>query len=337
MDKPVSVLSKEATRVIPDRLPLRVRDILLRWEVLLVVLLVGVVVVNSSLSPYFLDLYNLADSTVNFSEKALIVLSMTLVILCRDIDLSVASIIALASVGVGLAHQAGVPGEVLPLVGIAIGVLAGGLNGWIVTRFAVPSIVVTIGTMSLYRGIAYVVLGDEAFTRYPAEFLFWGQHYAFGLIPLEFLIFLGFAVLFGMVLHGTIIGRHLYAIGNNPLAARFTGIPVDRYRLALFMVSGFMSGLAAVLLTGRIGSTRPNIAMAWELEVVTVVVLGGVSIMGGSGTILGVVLAVFLMGMVTFGLGLMNVPGIVMTIFIGGLLIVSIALPLVVQRFTSRN
>jgi len=257
---------------------------------------------------------------------------MALLIIARDIDLSVAATIALSSIAMGLALQAGAPVSVLVLTGLAVGLAAGLLNGVIVTRFAIPSIVVTIGTMSLYRGIAHVVLGDRAFTGYPLSFAWMGQGYLWGWLPFEFMVFLALAALFALVLHGTTIGRRIYAIGNNPVAARFTGIPVDRYRLALFAVTGLLSGLASILLTARIGSTRPNIALGWELEIITMVVLGGVAITGGTGTIAGVVLAVLLLGMVTFGMGLANIPGIVMSIVVGTLLIASIALPIMIRR-----
>jgi rhamnose transport system permease protein len=311
-------------------------DFWLRWEVLLLVLLAAVMLVNSQLSPWFLDYYNLLDSTFNFSEKAIMALSMTLIIVTRDIDLSVASIIALASVFMGLAAQAGAGVPVLVLIGLATGFLAGLANGTIITRFQIPAIVVTIGTMSLFRGIAYVVLGDTAITAYPAGFSWFGQSYLIWSIPFEFALFLVLAALFGFVLHFTTWGRRIYAIGNNPTAARFSGIPVDRYRLVLFALNGLMAGLAAILLTSRIGSTRPNIAAGWELEVITMVVLGGVSIMGGSGTISGVFIAVFVLGMMTFGLSLMNVPGIVMSVFVGTLLIASIAVPILIRRALRR-
>ncbi len=322
---------------VADRRKAAAADFWLRWEVLLLVLLAVVMLVNSRLSPWFLDYYNLLDSTFNFSEKAIMALSMTLIIVTRDIDLSVASIIALASVFMGLAAQAGAGVPLLVLIGLATGLLAGFANGAIITRFQIPAIVVTIGTMSLFRGIAYVVLGDTAITSYPSGFSWFGQSYLVWSIPFEFVLFLVLAAVFGFVLHFTTTGRRIYAIGNNPVAARFSGIPVDRYRLVLFTLNGLMAGLAAVLLTSRIGSTRPNIAAGWELEVITMVVLGGVSIMGGSGTISGVFIAVFVLGMMTFGLSLMNVPGIVMSVFVGVLLIASIAVPILIRRMLRRE
>jgi rhamnose transport system permease protein len=197
--------------------------------------------------------------------------------------------------------------------------------------------VVTIGTMSLFRGIAYVVLGDQAYRRYPAGFDFFGQGYVWWVLSFEFVLFIVLAVVFGVTLHLTSFGRRIYAIGNNSVAAQFSGVRVDRIRFILFVLTGLMSGVAAVLLTSRIGSTRPTIATGWELEVVTMVVLGGVNILGGSGTIPGVVIAAFVMGLITFGFGLLNVPGIVMSIFIGALLITAIALPIVADKIARRR
>jgi len=206
-------------------------------------------------------------------------------------------------------------------------------NGFVITWFKVPAIVVTIGTLSLFRGIAYIVLGDHAFTSYPANFWELGQGYLFGMIPYEFLVFLGFAVIFYVLLHRTIIGRNLFAYGNNPDAALYSGIQVNAYRFWFFTLNGAMCGLAAAFLTSRIGATRPNMALGWDMETIAMVVLGGVSIMGGSGTMLGVLLSVFVMGMLTFGLGLVNIPGIMMTVVVGCLLIGAIASPILVKKF----
>jgi rhamnose transport system permease protein len=324
---------------VADRAPLRMADIFLRWETSLVLLLIGIILFNASISPYFLDFFNLSDATFNFSEKAILALAMAFLIIVREIDLSIAAIIALASLAMGLAAQAGAPTAALIGLGLGVGVLCGACNGALVTRFALPSIVVTIGTMSLFRGIAQVVLGDQALTKYPPSFQAIGQGYISERlpIPIAFVLFLLLAAVFAIVLHRTTIGRRLYAIGLNPTAALFSGIRVNRIRFWLFVLMGLLAGLAAVLLTGRIGSTRPNIALGFELEVVTMVVLGGVSIAGGAGGILGVVLAVFVLGLTTFGLSLVNVPGIVISILNGVLLIVSIAAPALATRLLRRK
>lgn len=322
------VSSTKASRyTILDRKGFQFKEFMGQWETLLALLLIAVFVANSLLLPNFFDLYNLADSTFNFSEKALIALPMALLIICREIDISVSGTLALSSVAMGLAHHYGMPAYGLLFVALATGTACGFLNGFLVTRFALPSIVVTIGTVSLFRGLSSVILGDQAFTGYPQLLVDWGQGYFFDVIPREFVVLIVFTVLFALLLHTTSWGRRIYAIGNNPVAARFSGISVDRYRLVLFMLTGAMAGLAGYLLTGRIGSTRPNIAMGWELEVITMVILGGVSIAGGAGSIGGVLLAVLTLGMVTYGLALANIPGVIMTIVVGVLLLITIALP----------
>lgn len=319
-------------RIIPDRLGTPVSRILASWEVLLFGVAVLIFIANSLASPYFLDAYNLSDATFNFTEKALIAFAMALLIIAGEIDLSVAAIIALASTAMGAAAQAGVGTPGLVAIGIGVGVLCGAFNGTLVSVLKLPSIVVTIGTMSLFRGISYIALGDKAYGGYPESFAYFGQGYLFWVFSFEFGLFLLCAAVFAVLLHATNFGRQVYVIGNNDFAARFSGVPVERVKFILFLLTGLMSGIAAVCLTSRLGSTRPSIAQGWELEVVTMVVLGGVSILGGAGTIAGVVIAAFVMGLVTFGLGLLNVPGIVMSIFVGLLLIITIALPILARR-----
>jgi len=336
--------ASEDRYAVADAPPRRWRDIVLSWEVILVILLAVTIIVNTIASPYFLDVFNLADATFNFSEKAIIALAMALLILVRQIDLSVAAIVALAAMGIGYAAEAGHGPLVLFAIGIGIGLLCGIFNGLLVSYLNLPSIVVTIGTMSLFRGLTQVVLGDQAKTKFPPTFLDLGQSYFIKMkesgiswlflppVPLSFLIFLILAVLFGIVLHKTAVGRQLFATGSNPVAARFSGIPVARLRFILFVVSGILSGLAAGLLVARLGSVRSNIGIGWELDIVTMVILGGVSIAGGVGSILGVLLAVLVLGLLTFGMSLNNIPGQVVSVYIGALLIAVIAIPRVIER-----
>ncbi len=314
-------------RSIPDRLRSPLERNLKSWESLLMLVAIGIFIANSFASPYFLNAWNLSDATFNFTEKAMIAFAMALLIISGEIDLSVAAIIALASTAMGAAVQAGVGTEGLVLIGLAVGLACGAVNGFLVTGLGLPSIVVTIGTMSLFRGISFIVLGDQVYKGYPADFAFFGQGYVWWVISFEFVLFAIIAVIYAVVLHMTNFGRAVYAIGNNATGALFSGIRVGRVKFTLFLLTGLMSGVAAVCLTSRLGSTRPSIAFGWELEIVTMVVLGGVNILGGSGSIPGVVIAAFVMGLVTFGLGLLNVPGIVMSIVIGALLITVIALP----------
>lgn len=310
---------------------------LISWEFFLLLAVILVFGLNSIASPYFLDPWNLSDATFNFTEKALVALPLAMLIICREIDLSVASIIALASVAMGFAAEAGAGSFVLVLMGVSVGTLCGLINGLLVTRFDIPSIVVTIGTLSLFRGITYAVLGDRVLKNYPDNFAWFGQGYVWWVFSFELVLFLLLSLVFYLLLHRTNFGRRTYAIGNNPQGAFYSGIDVAKHRLILFTLVGLVAGLASVMLTSRLGSTRPSIALGWELSIITMVVLGGVSIMGGAGSITGVFIAVFLMGLVTFGLGLLNVPGIVVSIVTGGLLIAVIAAPILIKKFMQQT
>lgn len=308
---------------------------LLRWESMLGLVLIVEVILFASLSPYFLNVWTLSDATFNFTERAVIALPLALLIIAGEIDISVAAIIALASVTMGLAAGEGVGTPGVVAIGLGTGLIAGMINGALVTIGRVPSIVATIGTMTLFRGVAYAVLGDRVLKEYPASFAIFGQGYAAGPLSIELCLVVVLAIVFGVFLHQTRWGRTIYALGANPVAARWSGVPVDRYRFMLFAVTGLCSGLAAVLLTSRLGSTRPSIAQGWELEIISMVILGGISVWGGKGTIAGVMLAAVVLGLVNFGLGLLNVPGIVMSIIVGTLLIMVVAIPVVAERWAA--
>jgi rhamnose transport system permease protein len=314
-----------------------VAGFLLTWESLLFILLIAVVVVNSLLSEFFLDPASLFDATLNFTEKAIIAMPMIFVIILGDIDISVASIIALCSLFMGMAGANGAATPTLIAIGLVVGLLAGLFNGFLITKFDIPSIAVTLGTMSLYRGISNAVLGDQAYTKYPEDFGFLGQGYAIGhLVPFQLLVFAAIAIVAAVLRNATIVGRYSLAIGNGKTVARFSGVPVGRVRLAVFAATGLCSGIAAILLTSRIGSTRPNIASGWELDIITTAVLGGVAITGGKGNIPGVIIAIFLLGFMKFGMGVLNVPGKVMNIITGTLLVVAILLPKAVEAARRR-
>lgn len=326
-----------APRAIPDRLVPAWRRFAASWEALMIGVAAAVFAVDALASPYFLDPWNLSDATFNFTEKAIIALAMAFVVMAGEIDLSVGGTVALASTAMGAAAAGGAPTAVLVLVGLGVGAACGLFNGFLVARLGLPSIMATVGTMSLYRGLSYVALGDGVYKDYPPGLAWFGQGYVWQMLSFEFASFLVLAVLAGVVLHRTTFGRAVRAIGNNPVASRFSGLRVERIKLLLFVATGLAAGLAAVMLTGRLGSTRPSIALGWELDVVTVVVLGGIDIQGGSGTVPGVVIAALVLGLVTYGLGLLNVPGIIMSIVVGLMLIATIALPILARRVLARR
>ena len=312
----------------------RVKSLLISWEALLVLLLLIGVVIGSVLSPYFLSSFNLEYALPsNIMEIAIMALPMTLIIIAGEIDLSVASLLGLTSVVLGLLWQSGHPIWVAIVVALLVGLVAGGLNGLLVTKLALPSLVVTIGTLALYRGLAYVVLGDQAVSNFPTAFTNLGFGSIPGIeLPWSGLIFAILVAIFVVVLHFSRWGRQLYAIGNNKEAARFSGINVSRVKLVLFILSGVIAALAGVIFTARFSSARPDNAVGFELYVVTVVLLGGVNIFGGRGSLLGVVLAIFIVAVLQNVMGLVNISGDIQSLAIGLLLILSVLGPNLARR-----
>lgn len=310
----------------------RLRSLLGSWDALLIVLLILAIVLGTTLSPYFLTPFNISLLTKDLMEKAIMALPMTLIIISGEIDLSVASTLGLASVVLGVTVKAGIPlGLGIPLV-LILGAAAGLLNGLLVTRLGLPSLVVTVGTLGLYRGLAYVVLGDQAVSTFPTAFTDFGFGDVPGtLIPWPFVVFALLAVIFLVLLHWSWIGRQIYAVGNNKEAARFAGIRVAQLKLALFVLSGLFAALAGIIFTARFSSARPDNALGFELDVVTIVLLGGVNIFGGRGTLVGVILSLFVIGAVRNALGLANISGDIQNIVVGTLLIFSVLGPNIAQ------
>jgi rhamnose transport system permease protein len=306
---------------------------LVRWETLLVALLIGFLIFGTSLSPYFLTATNFSALTDQQMEVALMALPMTLVIISGEIDLSVESMVGLSSALLGLTWSHGWSlWAAVPLVLMA-GALGGLLNGLLVTRLGLPSLVVTVGTLALFRGLASVLLESNAVSNFPDALNNFGFNVVPGtLIPWPLVVFLPLAAIFALVLHRSWVGRQLYAIGKNAEAARYSGVRVARTKLLLFVLSGTMASLAGIVLTARLSSARADSGTGLTLDVVTAVLLGGVSIFGGEGTILGVVLAIFVIGELRSGLLLDNVSSEVQSIAIGSLLIFSVLLPTMARR-----
>ena len=307
-----------------------------RWEWMLVALIFLDIFITTRLSPFFLDARNLSRTSSDFMEIGLMMLPMVFIIITGNIDLSVASNMGMSASFMGLLHNNGVNIWVAALAGLLLGTLGGMLNGYLVARVKLPSLVVTLGTYAFYRGIAYGFLGDQAARGYPQEFTYFGQGRVFDtLIPFSVALFIVLAIMFGLLLHRTTFGRYLYAIGNNESATLYSGVPVHRIKFIIYTLSGFMAALAGLILAARFGSTRPDIGTGLELAVITAVVLGGVDINGGKGTMLGAVLSLFLIGLMRFGMGLLNIQGQVQGVVIGLLLILSILLPGLAQQASS--
>jgi rhamnose transport system permease protein len=309
-------------------MPADLRARLGRWETLTVVLLIAAIVYGAISADGFLSGQNLNSVLSDVSEIALIALPLTLIIVAAEIDLSVASVLGLTSALLGSLWNHNWPIEAIIPVVIVVGALCGGVNGVLVTRLGLPSLAVTIGTLALYRGLAFVILGDQAVTDFPTNYLDFGQGTFAGTeIPNPTILFVVLAVIFGVTLHRTAVGRAIFAIGANDEAARFAGLRVKRIKFWLFVISGTLSGFAGVLWTLRFASARYDAGAGLELYVVTIVLLGGVSIFGGRGTIVGVVLAVAVLGCLQTALTADLIPAQDQNIVVGVLLIASVIIP----------
>jgi rhamnose transport system permease protein len=301
------------------------RKLLARWEVFLLFVLIGTFLCGAQVSRYFLTASNISIALAGMTPAALVALPMTLIIITGEIDISVGSMVGLCASFMAICLEHGLPVEVAMLLGIVVGTLAGLINGLLVVYGALPSLVVTIGTLALYRGIAQIVLNERGVSGFPE----WYQNLGFGTIgstpvPWSSLIFLLLFIGFAIFLHATHWGRALYAIGNNLGAARFSGIDVKRAILGVFVASGAMSSLAAIVLTAYLASARADTATGLELPVITAVVLGGVNIFGGSGTMPGVLIALLVLAFVQNALGLAGVTPEEQQIVTGSVLIVTL-------------
>ena len=264
---------------------------------------------------------------------ALIALPLTLIVITGEIDLSVASTVGLSSAVMGKLWFAGLPLETIIPIVLLLGAVLGAFNGFLVTKVGLPSLAVTIGTLALYRGLAFVVLGDQAVADFPRVWTSWAiSSIGETGIPVVIVPLLVLVAITAVVLHATPIGRSLYAMGNSEDAARFSGIGVRRTKFWLFVAAGVVSALGGVYWTLRYGSARADNAVGLELQVVAAILLGGVSIFGGSGGLLGVMAGALLLASVRNALRLVNVPDDVLNIVTGVLLIVAVVAPQVSAR-----
>ncbi len=304
---------------------------ILHWPELAPAILVVLAFIAGALeSPYFLDYRYLLEHTTLFAEIGLMVIGMTLVIVCGQIDLSVASNLALvACLSAKLAANQSIP--VVVVAALAMGGSLGAFNGVLVAYAKLPSFLVTLGTLAFYRGAAQAIAGSESISL-PDRIKGIDQIYLPYPVPLTLVLVLFFAIGIGLVLHWSIFGRWLFAIGSNEPAAKFAAIPTARVQLAVFVISGVLAGLGGVLMDSRLGVARFDHAKGFELDVITATVLGGASIYGGKGSMLGAILAFFLIYFVKTGLGLANVLAEYQLACVGTLLVVAVGLNIALRR-----
>ncbi|MBK8083754.1 MAG: ABC transporter permease [Devosia sp.] len=296
--------------------------VLVRPETMTFLLLIAGVFAGSQLSPFFLDVAYILRSFTLYSEFAIVALVLTMVIIAGEIDLSPAANMALSACIFAWMQQAGVPIPLAIGIGLLSGLAMGALNAIFVIGLQLPSIIVTIGTLTLYRGLAQVIAGDKSI-RVP-EWFIGIDKVMIGGIPLPVVAFILLAIVLGFVLSGTIFGRQIYQIGTNEVAARHAGIRTARIKTGLFLGIGLVAAIAGIVTASRLGSVRYDLGLGGELQMVLMAMLGGTYIFGGRGTILGTFLAAWLLVIVSTGMIVANVLPAVQLVVLGVLLIVSI-------------
>ena len=297
------------------------------WEGFLAALLLCIIVMNALTSPSFLSMENQVNLFALSIEKVIVVLIMTFVILNAEIDLSVASMMGLSACALGWLVQQGVPMPAAIIACLLIGILGGAFNGFWITVVGLPSLVVTLAMLIGFRGLARVLVEDRSIKAFPEWFEALGQQPLAGPFPLSLIIFFALLVLAVIVLRYSGFGRQVYVIGINLEVARYSGIDVARVKMLLFTTSGLLSALAGVLFAARLGTVRGDMGLGFELDIITIVLLGGVSIFGGAGSVYGVVLSILIVLYLRNGMSLSNVTGHLQTGVIGVLLILSAMIP----------
>ncbi|MEE9206144.1 MAG: ABC transporter permease [Acidimicrobiia bacterium] len=309
-----------------------------RWETVLGGILLATIVVNATLSPFFLGFGNFINLFWLSIEKIIVVVAMTFVIINGEIDLSVASVMGFSAAVMASAFAGGdIPFAVAIVLGLLAGAAAGLAQGFLIARVGLPSLVVTLAGLIGFRGAARVLLEDRSVGDFPEWFDRLGQQPLIGSIPLALIIFFSLLAVAWIILERGTFGRKVYVIGNSADVARYSGVGVSSVKLRIFVASGLAAGLAGVLFAARLGSVRGSLGEFFELDIITMVLLGGVSIFGGSGSMLGVALAMFTVLSIRNGLGLANVDGIIQTGVVGLLLIGSVLVPNLLEGIQSRR
>lgn len=306
------------------------------WEGLLLVLLVVVLAFNITRVPNYLTVVNQINLFQLGIEKAIVILAMTFVIISGEIDLSVASMMGLAAAIAASLFESGVPMPLAILAALAVGAGFGLLNGFFVSVVGLSSLAVTLAGYVGFRGLARLLVQDRSVGGFPDWFTNLGQQGLVGPLTLSILIFAILAIIGTVILHFSGLGRLTYVVGNSAAVARFSGVPVVRTKMFIFMMSGLVSALAGVLMAARLGAVRASTAEGFELDIITVVLLGGVSIFGGVGTMVGVLLSTYLVLNLRNGLVIAGVTGNTQTGIIGLLLILSVLLPNLAAKVRER-
>ncbi len=305
------------------------------WEGLLVVILAVTLALNVIWAPQFLTVQNQINLFQLSNEKIIVALAMTFIIISAEIDLSVASVMGLSACVFGYLVHNGFGGGSAILACLLVGIIAGLINAFWIAYVGIPSLVVTLAMLIGFRGLARVLLEDKGMNDFPAWFDSLGREGFIGPFPLAFVVFVAMLIGFSILLHRSGFGRQVFVIGNNAEVARYSGVNVIRIRSILFVMSGFTAALAGLFYAARLASVRGDAATGFELDIITMVLLGGVSIFGGKGSMLGVLLSILIVLNLRNGMALANITGHIQTAVIGILLISSVLIPNLVQSLQS--
>ena len=323
-------MATKSGRTISNAREFSLKSLIVRWEFLLILIFVAVNIMNANLSPVYLNAKFLFINIRGFLVKGILALPMAYILLLGDIDLSVGGNVCLSATVLGIVYNT-TGNMVLAIAAcLATGALCGALNGILLTKFTeMAPMIVTLATNIIFRGVSERILGDgstggmqevEWFTQ-----LYYGR--VNELVPYLFIIFCVLALVFGIVMHKTVFGRQMFAIGANKKAAAYAGIKVEKVRMIVFTLTGLVCGFAAVFDCANMGSVKSNLAKGYELEAIAMCVLGGISTAGGKGTMVGAVISIFIIGLLRYGLGLANFSGQTIRIILGALLIAVVLYP----------
>lgn len=318
--------------------PLRPRwqVLLFRPEIMTFLLLIMATFGATLLSPFFADIDYVLESFTYFADYALVALVLTMVIISGEIDLSGAAMMALSACIFGVVYQAGLPLPVACFASLISGALMGAVNGLLVIRFQLPSVIVTIGTLTLFRGLAQVIAGDKSIGKFPQWFIGIDYRYLFEVIPVPIFIFTLAAIALAIVLGFTTLGRQIYQIGTSPVASHHAGIRVKKIKMGLFVSMGIVSSIAGLLAASRLASVRYDLAIGAELQMILIVMLGGTYIFGGRGSIAGTFLAAWLLVIIATGMTVANIAINAQLTVMGLLLIISIIATNAIYSSTQR-
>lgn len=330
-------VSADGTRTISSEREFSLKRFFLQWEWMLVLMLVAVNIFNTAASPNYANVKGILNATRDFLDKAIVVFPMAFVLMLGEIDISVASIMALSATVMGMVFQATQNMAIAIAAALATGALCGFINGIILAKFPeLSSMIVTLSTQIIFRGIAQILLETTSIGNFPS----WFRYVAagkIGYVPYVLIFVIAEALFFAYLLHCTKFGRRTIAMGNSVTVAKYSGVKTDRIKIIIFTITGLLSAVAAIYLASKMSSVRSDVAKGYELDIIAMAVLGGISTSGGKGRILGASLAILVIGYLRYGLGLINASSQIIMIVVGVLLIVAVAIPNVKDSIGQAN